>query len=112
MLKTNRFESFCRHPEKLFCIKDVGCVMGEVNGYFPKTSGLVKTRAISMSKAASLFKWPFVTRLLGLGLMTPKSMVTAVGRTDPVRREFHRHRGAGLVARPPAVRSRTPLLYL
>src|SRR3954465_6816426 len=69
MLKTNRFESFCRHPEKLFCIKDVGCVMGEVNGYFPKPSGLVKTRAISMSKAASLFKWPFVTRLLGLGLV-------------------------------------------
>src|SRR4051812_30791135 len=37
---------------------------------FPKTSGLVKTRAISMSKAASLFKWPFVTRLLGLGPRT------------------------------------------
>jgi hypothetical protein len=34
----------------------------------PKTSGLAKTIAISMSKAASLSKWPFVTRLLGLGL--------------------------------------------
>jgi hypothetical protein len=33
----------------------------------PKTSGLAKTRAISMSKVASLFKWPFMTRLLGLG---------------------------------------------
>ena len=34
---------------------------------FPKISDLVKARANSMSKAASLFKWPFVTRLLGLG---------------------------------------------
>src|SRR3954451_15041902 len=34
MLSTNRFESFCRHPKKLFCIKDVTCVVGEVNGYW------------------------------------------------------------------------------
>src|SRR3954447_12283763 len=44
---------------------------------FPKPSGLVKTRAISMSKAASLFKWPFVTRLLGLGQVRALQVVSA-----------------------------------
>jgi hypothetical protein len=33
MLSTGCFESLCRHPEKLCCIKDVACVLGEVNGY-------------------------------------------------------------------------------
>src|SRR3954452_1116194 len=61
MLSTGCFESFCRHPEKRRCIKDVACVVGEVNGYragfgqdFPEVLGWLNAWTMSDGELGSL----------------------------------------------------------
>src|SRR4051812_46554559 len=83
MLLTDRFESFCRHLEKLRCIKDVACVVGEVNGY-PKVYWLnfrmrcVDTAEIPCASLHFFGHWQVLTGCCYPMISESKNFVTSV----------------------------------
>jgi hypothetical protein len=70
----------------------IGCL-------FQKYRYLSKTIILSMSKADSLFKWPFMPRLLGLGRMGLQLAVPANGGSGSSRAE-----NPPILARNPVIR--------